>query len=609
MSFSATPPKPPGAGSSSSAQGMAGTPAENYSQIDGPYGWDKVKVLDEGRLPCQRSLHAAAVWNDSLYVFGGYDGQARVNDMYEYNFHLKRWRNTPPSMVTPSPRDRHAAVVSGNTFYIFGGFDGTSRVNDFWGYNFETQGWAMVPTASGEPPSPRHSHMAVTYKDSMFVFGGYDGSYRCDFHEYNFNTETWSHVNSAGRQPRCRYRASCVVHDDTMIMFGGHDGSRHLNDTNIYNFLSNTWTQVPNSRATPSPRDSHIAVVYQDSMFVFGGSTGEATDDFYELKLRKFGGHRLTWSKVDKSAGTGEEEEVEEELVEDAEGEVETTGSPSSRSLFHGSREEEGGWDGGNFANFGNPRQRASGSSDSVFGFADANHKRKRIENTHLPGRRFCHVGHIFEDCLYVFGGYDGHYRLNDFIRFRFGSPETAFKVGPSTLLSELKAMVNNPSMSDVTFACDDGTRVFAHKFMLSRCEFFRAMLLGDMAEGQEESKDIMMPDISAPTLLVVFEYLYTDEVDFSCADTAMDLFQAADRFGIPRLKGICENVILKSICVDNAASIFYAADMYNAKALRDKTLSFMLMHFTEITKTAAFEEMGRTNIELVFEFLKKIDG
>jgi len=47
--------------------------------------------------------------------------------------------------------------------------------------------------------------------------------------------------------------------------------------------------------------------------------------------------------------------------------------------------------------------------------------------------------------------------------------------------------------------------------------------------------------------------------------DIAMELFQAADRFGVDRLKKMCESKMLASISIDNAATIFYAADIYNA--------------------------------------------
>lgn len=45
-----------------------------------------------------------------------------------------------------------------------------------------------------------------------------------------------------------------------------------------------------------------------------------------------------------------------------------------------------------------------------------------------------------------------------------------------------------------------------------------------------------------------------------------MELFQAADQFGVDRLKRMCESTMLASIEVENAASIFHAADERNAK-------------------------------------------
>lgn len=35
------------------------------------WGWSKVDSSPDGGAPCQRSLHAAAVLNDSIYIFGG----------------------------------------------------------------------------------------------------------------------------------------------------------------------------------------------------------------------------------------------------------------------------------------------------------------------------------------------------------------------------------------------------------------------------------------------------------------------------------------------------------------------------------------------------------
>lgn len=94
--------------------------------------WERVPTaVNSSMLPCQRSLHAAAVWKDLFLVFGGYDGEFRVNDLHAYNFTTHHWQrllSASGSTSPPSARDRHIAAVCDNTLYIFGGFDGHTRV-------------------------------------------------------------------------------------------------------------------------------------------------------------------------------------------------------------------------------------------------------------------------------------------------------------------------------------------------------------------------------------------------------------------------------------------------------------------------------------------------
>ena len=157
--------------------------AQPASPTNAANGWSVVPVNNtQGSTPpCVRSLHSAAVLNGNLYIFGGYNGQARVNDFYAFSFASRRW--TPVLAAAnsgrpPSPRDRHVSVVHGTTFYVFGGFDGTSRTNDFFGFDFTTMTWREVIPRSGRPPSERHSHAAAVHGNSMYCFGGYDGSYK-----------------------------------------------------------------------------------------------------------------------------------------------------------------------------------------------------------------------------------------------------------------------------------------------------------------------------------------------------------------------------------------------------------------------------------------------
>merc|ERR1711959_531459 len=144
-----------------------------------------------------------------------------------------------------------------------------------------------------------------------------------------------------------------------------------------------------------------------------------------------------------------------------------------------------------------------------------------------------------------------------------------------------------------------EGKPIYAQKFLCTRCSYFRAMFEGQMKESQQ--KTVTINNIGHNVFLALMEYLYTDEIEISL-DLAMDLFVAADQFGVERLKRLCEKKILVSINIDSAARILQAAYKHHAAGLRQSCFDFILRNFDAVSKTSAFEEMGRTNVELVFE-------
>lgn len=190
---------------------------------------------------------------------------------------------------------------------------------------------------------------------------------------------------------------------------------------------------------------------------------------------------------------------------------------------------------------------------------------------------------------------------MNSFITFDFALYDLSFDVPSSTIISDFRALVNNDTFSDVTFMVE-GRPVYAHKLLLMRCSYFEALFLGQMREAQMST--IQIDEVRYETFLSILEYLYTDELVFTFHN-AMELFEAADRFCIHRLKSMCEKRMLECITVENAAGIFYAADVHSAEMLRQKAKKYILSHWDEVSKSSSFEEMGRSNIDLVFELLK----
>lgn len=188
----------------------------------------------------------------------------------------------------------------------------------------------------------------------------------------------------------------------------------------------------------------------------------------------------------------------------------------------------------------------------------------------------------------------------------------------PSTLTSDYKAMLNNPMGSDIKLrivpssqsdpsggsstanaASDDdppsddaGDFLYAHKIILAtRCRVFHAMLTGEMKE--RNSSSVHLREISFSSLKKLVEFIYTDSVDVD-GDSVLELFQAADKYDLPRLKLLCEAFLIENINVDNACQLFEAAERYNAKLLRAVTLRFILSNYADIIVTPGYLSIGQ---------------
>lgn len=74
-----------------------------------------------------------------MFVFGGYTGDihsnsnlTNKNDLFEYKFTSGQWVEWKFIGKTPVPRSAHGATVFDNKLWIFAGYDGNARLNDMW---------------------------------------------------------------------------------------------------------------------------------------------------------------------------------------------------------------------------------------------------------------------------------------------------------------------------------------------------------------------------------------------------------------------------------------------------------------------------------------------
>jgi len=464
---------------------------------------------------------------------------------------------TQVTFVTRSPGSRvfPSAVVHRSSLYIFGGHDGTIYRNDLLIFNLETRGWQLDLELVGGP-SPRDAHAAVVHDDCMYVFGGYDSKrYLNDFHRFHFDSARWSTVAYGGGAPSPRGGHTAVVHNNEMLVFGGCDGWNYFNDLFRYRFDSEQWLPVRVTGTAPGARSAPATVIHEEHqhMFVFGGyDGGRSLNDLFRFSLAT-----SEWAQVRCSGAP-----------------------PSPRgghtAVVHGNT----------MYAFGGKSGRSPFNDLHASDFEACRWVELRSGNS-APAPRCAHTCVVHGSSLFVFGGYDGRRYFDDCFELTLQKPEQEAVL---SLSGDLQPMVDNPQFSDVTFVVE-GRNLHAHKFILfARSEYFRRMF----TSGYRESTDstIPIPDVRYEVFLCVLSFLYTGKPREDIDEMAVEVLGVANLYNIEPLKRICAELITRSICVENVASILQAADTYQVTLLRMHCINYMVEHFGEVVRSEGFKEL-----------------
>ena len=110
------------------------------------------------------------------------------------------------------------------------------------------------------------------------------------------------------------------------------------------------------------------------------------------------------------------------------------------------------------------------------------------------------------------------------------------------------------------------------HRCVLAfRSPVFRAEFLGPMKEKAENV--IRIDDMEPAILEALLHFIYTDRLPDSCSDgrnpAIMHLLVAADRYGVERLRLLCESKLSETIDVETVAMTLALAEQHNCSHLR----------------------------------------
>eukprot|EP01103_Thecamoeba_quadrilineata_P017027 TRINITY_DN5889_c0_g1_i1.p1 TRINITY_DN5889_c0_g1~~TRINITY_DN5889_c0_g1_i1.p1 ORF type:complete len:506 (+),score=101.30 TRINITY_DN5889_c0_g1_i1:89-1606(+) len=250
--------------------------------------WNKIRVDPSSPRPISRYNHAGEIYENQLFIFGGFHGKKPLNDLWSFDITTENWQMVMSKGDPPSPRSCHSLALFGGSFIVFGGFDGMLHLNDVHTFEVETGVWSLKSSIIGQPPLSRIHHSCVVYGSSMIIFGGLSGTQRLnDLHFLNLNTFSWSQIECDGIPPEPRLAHTCNVYQNRLVFFGGYIRNQRMNDLHVLDLGTLHWKQILVTGATPSPRYGHSSVMIGSKLVVYGGCNelGKVLPDLHVLDL------------------------------------------------------------------------------------------------------------------------------------------------------------------------------------------------------------------------------------------------------------------------------------------------------------------------------------
>ena len=131
---------------------------------------------------------------------------------------------------------------------------------------------------------------------------------------------------------------------------------------------------------------------------------------------------------------------------------------------------------------------------------------------------------------------------------------------------------------SDVVLVTKDGTRIPAHRVILVRCLYFRAMFCGGMKEARESEVKL---EVEEDVLRVILGYIYTGNVELGLLDVKLffQILENARMMCFKDLEDSVRNHIMKIIQTDDIESnieIFNEAVETKFQDILSKSLYFL---------------------------------
>lgn len=165
-------------------------------------------------------------------------------------------------------------------------------------------------------------------------------------------------------------------------------------------------------------------------------------------------------------------------------------------------------------------------------------------------------------------------------------------------ILHKINEFRADRTLCDFILQCDDGTRISAHRLVLSAVSpYFETMFQANMAEKGQLLVNIK--GIDSNTLSILVDFAYTTEITVS-VENIFNLLTAANMLCFEEVEQSCIEFLCRSLNLENCVDICTIAEMINCEELHRMATLFVSSKFRQLVKDISFVNLTPLQLETV---------
>ena len=231
-----------------------------------------------------RSEAVSFMAGTKAYIATGYDGEKRLNDLWQYDPDDNFWQQK--AQFPGTARSSAVAFSVADQGYLATGYDGVNKLQDVWKYDPESNTWTQKNDFAG---TARYDAVAFAINGKGYLSTGFDGNYLKDIWEYDPTVDSWTQRVSLGGTKRSA-AVSFVYKNKAYIVTGVNNGTA-VNDFWVFDPSQpegQAWVELRkiSNVSTDSYDDAYaivrsnaVAFVINDKAFITTGENGSIYKD------------------------------------------------------------------------------------------------------------------------------------------------------------------------------------------------------------------------------------------------------------------------------------------------------------------------------------------